>query len=590
MSTPAEQVKDRIDIVEFIRQYVALKPSGINFKGLCPFHKEKTPSFMVSPSRRNFKCFGCGKGGDIFSFLELHDGMPFVEALKFLGERAGVRLVDFNANVYSRKNRLYDLLNSAAEFYESQLLHSKEGEDASLYLSRRGIIEETRDNFLLGYAPNDWHAASIYLKQNKFADEEIKAAGISLMGTRGYYDRFRGRLMFPICDEHGRIIGFGGRVLQNREGEPKYLNSPETELYSKSKVLYAIHKAKDSIRKEGYAILVEGYMDVLANHEAGITNVVSVSGTALTDSQLSLLKRFTGTIILAFDMDNAGVSAALRSYMIAVNFGMNTKIVHLPDGKDPDELIRKNLAVWQEAIKKSDHVLEYYFRIVLKQYPINTLEGKKQARDALLPIIASIPDAVEQAHFISRLSTLLGVSANSVRNELDRINPISTLGQSESPRISGPETTETAKSHLPTREWILHLIALSIAYPRHIPKSVKLPIITIKDLSLDILYKEFYDAYQHPAFPKVYIENVKNERSASLDEFLLLASKDYPDLAPQEVEREFQRLLEALYENAIAARKAELIYEIKRVENEGDASRGDALLLELDTLLKPSLS
>lgn len=580
MSTPAEQVKDRIDIVEFIRQYLDLKPSGSNFKGLCPFHKEKTPSFMVSPSRRNFKCFGCGKGGDVFSFLELYEGMPFAESLRFLAEKAGVRLTYDNANVYSRKNRLYDLLNAAADFYESQLLNSKEAEPARLYLERRGVLKVTRDNFMLGYSPNDWHAASVYLKQQKFTDEEIKAVGIAIPGARGYYDRFRGRLMFPICDEHGRIIGFGGRILEDREGEPKYLNSPETELYSKSSVLYALHKAKDSIRKEGYAILVEGYMDVIANHEVGITNVVSVSGTALTEPQLSLLKRFTGTVLLAFDMDEAGIAAAIRSYTIAVNFGMNTKIVQIPEGKDPDELIRKNRAIWLKAIEKSDHILEYYFRIVLKKYPVHTLQGKKQARDALLPIIASIPDSVEQSHFIERLSVLLRVSPDSLKDAL--VKPRTYLSNSEQPAI------KSAPKRLPEAAWLFHLLALCAAYPRHIPKNERIPPLTLTDPSIDILYKEFYDAYHNPSFPSIYLERLKKERSVIFDDFLLLASKDYPALLPQEVEREFHRLCGTLRENALTARRAAIIYEIKRVDNEGDANQGDALLSELDTLIKSS--
>ncbi|OGY73162.1 MAG: DNA primase [Candidatus Jacksonbacteria bacterium RIFCSPLOWO2_12_FULL_44_15b] len=577
--TPAEQVKDRIDIVEFIGQYVVLKPAGTNFRGLCPFHKEKTPSFMVSPSRKSFKCFGCGKGGDIFTFFELREGMAFAESLRLLAEKTGVRLENFNTHLYTRKNRLYDLLNAASEFYRNQLLSS---EIASSYILRRGIDEFTRDNFLIGYAPDAWHSGFNYLKQQKFTDEEMKSAGLIIQGKRGYYDRFRGRIMFPICDEHGRIIGFGGRILQDRENEAKYINSPETEIYSKSAVLYALHKAKDSIRKAGNAILVEGYMDAIASHMAGIANVVAVSGTALNETQLSLLKRFTTTIILAFDMDDAGIAAALRSYMISVKFGMNTKIVQLPKSKDPDELIQTDPKAWQKAIENSEHILEYYFSIILKKYQIRTLDGKKQARDALMPVIAAIPDAVEQSHFIERLSVLLGVQSVSLKSALTKITRQSFTPEQKI------ENKANAPAIFTVNEWLFRILALVIAYPKAIPKDMTLPSITLKDPTISALYKEFYDAYNKRAFPTVYLNKLQTEHAARFDELSLLASKDYPDIEPSEAEREFRRLLVALNEKALFTHRNSLIREIKRAEDSGDPNRTQWLLAELDAFLKRS--
>ncbi len=579
--TQAEQVKDRINIVEFIGQYVALKPAGSNFRGLCPFHKEKTPSFMVSQSRKSFKCFGCGKGGDIFTFFELHEGIAFAESLRLLAEKAGVRLENFNTHLYTRKNRLYDLLNSAAEFYRKQLLGS---EIASSYILRRGIDEFSRDNFLIGYAPDEWHSVLNYLKQQKFTDEEMKSAGLIIQGKRGYYDRFRGRIMFPICDEHGRIIGFGGRILQDRENEAKYINSPETEIYSKSAVLYALHKAKDNIRKAGNAIMVEGYMDAIASHMAGITNVVAVSGTAITTAQLSLLKRFTTTIILAFDMDDAGIAAALRSYMISVKFGMNTKIVHLSKGKDPDELIRTDPQSWHKAIENSEHILEYYFSIILKKYQIRTLDGKKQTRDALMPIIASIPDVIEQSHFIERLAVLLGVQSMSLKSELTKITRQSFAPEQKI------ENKANANEIFTVNEWLFRILALVIAYPKAIPKDVTLPSITLKDPTISALYKEFYDAYNNRAFPTVYLNKLQTEHAARFDELSLLASKDYPDIEQSEVEREFRRLLAALNEKALFVHRNMLIREIKRSEDSGDQNRTQWLLAQLDAFLKHSPS
>ncbi|MEK9165310.1 MAG: DNA primase [Patescibacteria group bacterium] len=579
MSDITIQIKERLDIADFIKQYVELKPAGSNFKALCPFHQEKTPSFMVSPAKQMFKCFGCSIGGDIFTFLEKYEGIEFKEALKILADRTGVALPRFNAQTNSLKNRLYDILKLAADFYHLTLIKSKSAQSAREYIKKRQIDDLTRDNFRLGYSPNEWRSLLDFLKKKGFFESEILKSGLIKRSatSSAYYDMFRDRLMFPIFDEYSRVIGFGGRILRDVPDQPKYINTPQTELYDKSRAVYGLDKAKDSIRRQNLAVLVEGYMDVIASHKVDIKNAVAASGTALTENQLKLIKRFTNNIALSFDMDDAGISAALRSYKIAADLDMNTKIVQLPQDKDPDDIINQNRNLWQKAIDQSRHILDYYFAIILRNFNINKVEDKKQARDKLLPWIMSIKDAVERSHFLEKLSVLLKVSADELSLEGRRIKqPItSRVDQKVKPIIM--------RSNF--KSAIEHLLALILAFAKRLPDQLKLPQLKLRDQTLNNLYKEVRDYYNKREITAEIIAQWKENYQDLVGDLELLADKDYGELEPAEIQREFKRLAEFLNNKAIGLKRQRMIEQIRTAEEADDESRVAELSELLDQVL-----
>ncbi len=426
-----DEIKERLDIVDVISGYVPLKKAGRNFKGLCPFHAEKTPSFIVFPDTQSWHCFGaCGTGGDVFSFIMKRENLEFSEALRLLAKRAGVELAPRGAAETAeekRKERLREINAAAAQYFHNLLLQSGEGARAREYLAERAIAAETVRAFQLGYALDTWEALKGHLVGRGYEVADILAAGLIVEREGGgYYDRFRGRLIFPIRDMRGRVIGFGGRVLD--DSQPKYLNSPQTPLFNKSSVLYGIDLAKGAIRRENMAVIVEGYMDVLMAHQHGIANVVASMGTALTEAQLRLLKRLTKKFTLALDADAAGDQATLRGLALAREtldhqvvpvptprglisyegrLDAEIRIITLPEGKDPDEVIRESPDRWNELVRKALPVVDYYFEALTTDLDLNSAKGKSEAVRRLLPIIREIADSTEQTHYLQKLSRLV---------------------------------------------------------------------------------------------------------------------------------------------------------------------------------------
>src|SRR5574343_486262 len=435
-STNIEKIKERLGIEEVISSYIKLDRAGKNFKGKCPFHNEKTPSFFVSPDRGGYYCFGCGAKGDIFNFVEQFEGLDFMGSLKLLAERAGVTLEFDNVNSESKteKEKLLCIIECATTFFENNLENSK---DAQEYVLKRGITKDTAKKFRLGYIPNDWRLLYTYLKQKKgingeamnFTDTDIEKAGLIKKPDevgKGYYDRFRGRIMFPISDSSGRVIAFSGRILVDDGKSAKYLNSPDTILFNKSTVLYGIDKAKQDIRIKNYSILVEGQMDLVLSHQAGIKNTVAVSGTALTENlfskenvvnNLGVVKRLSNNIILAFDSDNAGRKAAMRSANIAMSLGMDVKIADLPEGKDPAYLVLSNPEEWKNVLRNYKHVVEFQLDTVLKQN-LDPRKLPKALLDNVFPFIAPITGAMEKAHYIKLIKEKTGLSEASIKEDL----------------------------------------------------------------------------------------------------------------------------------------------------------------------------
>jgi DNA primase len=426
-----DEVKERLDIVDVISGYVPLKKAGRNFKGLCPFHAEKTPSFIVFPDTQSWHCFGaCGTGGDVFSFIMKRENLEFGEALQLLAKQAGVELAPRGPSETAeekRKERLREINTAATQYFHNLLLQSKEGARAGEYLARRGIASETISAFQLGYALDAWEALKDHLAGRGYEVADILAAGLIVEREGGgYYDRFRGRLIFPIRDRRGQVIGFGGRVLD--DGLPKYLNSPQTPLFDKSSVLYGIDLAKGAIRRENMVVIVEGYMDVLMAHQHGIANVVASMGTALTETQLRVLKRLTKKFILALDADVAGDQATLRGLALAretldhqivpvptprglisyeERLDAEIRIITLPEGKDPDEVIREDPDRWNELVQSALPVVDYYFEALTSDLDLNSAKGKSEAVRGLLPIIREITDSTEQTHYVQKLSRLV---------------------------------------------------------------------------------------------------------------------------------------------------------------------------------------
>ncbi len=423
-----DQIKERLDIVDLISEYLLLKKSGTNFKAPCPFHQEKSPSFMVSPDKQIWHCFGCGKGGDIFTFIMEKEGMEFGEALRTLAQKAGIEIKPRNPEAWSRKNKLYEINNLAAKYFHQAFLKSHEAKIARDYFAKRQFNAQTIEEFSIGYSPNSWDILSTFLKKRNYTDDDIFAAGLTVRKDRGgYYDRFRGRLMFPIKNVHGDVVGFGGRVLRNDDQGAKYLNTPETEIYHKSWILYGLSAARSAIRTAQQAIIVEGYTDILASHQSGVKNVVASSGTALTDGHLELLKRYTKNIALAFDMDLAGDLATRRGIDLALQRGFNVTVIKLPAEKDPGDLAVKNPAAWKQAIADQRPIMEYFFETARRgRDPAKVTDKKKMAAE-LLPVIKRIDNNVEQYHYLERLAKIIAVPTDTLQASISKLpvaNPV----------------------------------------------------------------------------------------------------------------------------------------------------------------------
>lgn len=434
MNSPVDQIKERLSIEEVVSTYIKLDRAGINLKARCPFHNEKTPSFFVSPARGSFFCFGCGARGDIFTFVEEFEGLDFKGALKLLARKAGVELVASSKEdreKESEKEKLYRIMERATKFFEDNL---KSSEGSQTYLKSRGVEEKTIKDFRIGFAPLEWRMLYEALKGEGFADGEIEKAGLAKKpddGHKAMYDRFRGRIMFPITDSSGRIIAFSGRLLIDDGKSAKYLNSPETPIFNKSSVLFGIDKAKDSIRKNDFSILVEGQMDLVLSHQAGFKNTVAASGTAMTDltvskeniiNNLGLVRRLSKNIVLAYDADQAGVKAANRFAKIALSLGMDVKVASMPENVDPADIISKDgVEAWRGAIRNSKHFIEFLLERILKEASGDSRKVGREIKERLLPFVNDLESSIEQAHFLTLVSNKSGVGEAALREDLKKV-------------------------------------------------------------------------------------------------------------------------------------------------------------------------
>jgi DNA primase len=417
-----DEVKQKIDIIDIIGQHITLTKSGRTFRGLCPFHGEKHPSFYVYPEQQSWHCFGCSAGGDVFSFIMKKQGIDFGEALRELAQKAGVTIPSKRepAAESEERQKLYEV-NQAAALYFQSMFNSSAGEKARKYTEKRGFNEKTVADFQLGYSLNSWEAMKKYLTDKGYGEKDMLTAGLIIEGEEGKksHDRFRDKLMFPIADARGRVIGFGSRVLD--DSLPKYINSPQTPLFDKSGNLYALHLAKEAIREQGLVVIVEGYMDVITAHQNGFSNVVASMGTAVTEKQVNTLKRITKNITLALDADEAGEEAMLRGVEFENALDAEVKVVTLPKGKDPDDVIKEDPDAWPNLLEKALPVVDFTFNIVASGLDLTTAKDKSLAVEKLLPIIAEIKDPIRQAHYLQKLARLVQVSERSVEAALGRL-------------------------------------------------------------------------------------------------------------------------------------------------------------------------
>lgn len=453
MASPAEQVKEKLSIVEVLSGYVKLQKAGQNYKAKCPFHNERTPSFSVSPSRNAYYCFGCGEKGDIFTFVQRLEGLDFRGALKLLADRAGVVIKYEPKEATDRRERLYSLLEAAALYYKKNL---EDNEKAKGYLAGRGVVPATLARFCVGYARPEWRAVTEYLATLGYTEAETVEAGLGkeavTPGGKRVYDRFRGRIMFPLADAGGRVVGFSGRFFERMPGkeetaEPaKYINSPENDVYHKSRVLFGYDLAKTAMRKSDFAILVEGQMDLVLSHQGGFPNTVALSGTALTLEHLALIARLTKRLVLALDADAAGIRSVGRGAHAALRAGFDLKVAELPEGKDPADVVAEDGPAaqnYRSIIRNSVHLIDFFLTLLQKQHG----KGRELIRvveATVLPYIAEIESPLDRAHFIKRVAEAVNLPETAVAESLSRVGSADA-----SPAVSGATARKATETKVP---------------------------------------------------------------------------------------------------------------------------------------------
>ncbi|OHB17637.1 MAG: DNA primase [Parcubacteria group bacterium RIFCSPHIGHO2_01_FULL_40_30] len=561
--TDLEQIKDRVDIVDLIQGYIRLQKAGMNFRANCPFHNEKTPSFMVSPDRQIWHCFGCSLGGDHFKFVMQIEGVEFPEALQILAKKAGVELKNFSKEKTGEKNELYEISELTAKFFTKQLWESDNGKKVLRYLKERGLEEETMKEWRFGYAPNTWASLKTFLKNAGFNDQEIFKTGLTVRNEKenSFYDRFRGRIMFPICDLNSQVVGFTGRIFEEITGEidaGKYVNTPQTLIYDKSRVLYGLDKAKLETRKKDKVIVVEGNMDVIMSHQAGVKNAVASSGTALTNQHLKILRRYTQNIDLCFDEDMAGEIAAKRGIDLAVTLGFNVGVLNL-SAKDPADLVKEDSARWVQASQKSEPIVKFYIEKAFQKYDKTTALGKKNIAYEVLPVIKLIDNKVEQAHWLDELSNKLRVDQKVIIQVMAGIKT-----QNNGQPVS--QKDDSAKFEMPSR-LVLEETLLALLF--RMPQKANELILSPDEEKLEIFSDKFYnnlferlksgDTFKGP-FP--YEDNLRIELIKFKSE------QFFGDIEEKDLESEISRLVKSLKKELILEKIKELELKIKEAKNQ----------------------
>ncbi len=467
-----EEVKQKIDIVDIVGQYTPLTKSGRNFRAVCPFHQEKTPSFFVFPERQSWHCFGaCSAGGDVFSFVMKREGIEFGEALRRLADRAGVALPSRVEDDKGRdeRDRLYKANEAASAYFHELLVTSPMGEHARDYLRTRGVNSTAIEEFKLGYAPDSWDSLKTELETHGFVEMELLEAGLLSKSEKRVFDRWRNRLMFPIKDERGHTTGFGARILATAEG-PKYINTPQSPVFDKSGTLYGLNLAAAEIRKMDRAVIVEGYMDVIAAHQYGFKNVIASMGTSITEKQVNILKRLTRNVVLAMDSDPAGAEAMGRCVEHENTLESEIRVAVLPEGKDPDDVIKEDQGAWAKLVSEAEPVLDFVFESVRAGLNLDKVTDRSRARDRLYPVVDGIHDVVRKTHYVQKLASMLRINESSLGASIQK------QSASASKRGMGRVQTEARVAEgifkRPAEEFCLSLL---LRFPELREEGTKLP-------------------------------------------------------------------------------------------------------------------
>lgn len=577
-----EEIKQRLDVAEVVGAYVQLKQAGRNLKAPCPFHHERTASFMVSPEKGIWHCFGCSEGGDIFKFVMKMEGLEFRGALELLAAKAGVELTrgQDDGAAAKLKKRLLEAHEWAVKYFQASLVKN---EKAKTYaVSARKLTRQTIMDFQIGYAPDSWDGlTNILLKKGFTADELVRGGLAGRRPKGGVYDQFRGRIMFTICDAQGRPVGFTGRVLD--DSQPKYLNTPQTPLYDKSRVIYGLHLAKEAIRTSGEVVLVEGNMDVVASHQAGVRQVVAASGTALTTDQLKALSRLTKNIKLAFDQDAAGLKATERAIELSQPLGLSLKMITISGAKDPDELIQKDVKLWQESIAKAQSAVDYLFDRFADEYDLSTATGKRQYSDRLGANIKRLADPVEQDHYVQLLATRLGVSADSIREKLKQTKISSAPEQAKAPADNTPDpvVAQANQGRLMIEE---SLLSVNLAYNE---ARLSLDDLTAADFTTDrtkAIFRKLQGARGEDILPLLTKELPEVGDYAKI--LALRGEEQYASLAPADRSFEAFSLARRLQILSAKQNKQELSAKLRAAETSGDKELAKTLLEQYQSLMK----
>ena len=564
--------------MDLVGGYVQLKKAGRNYKGLCPFHNEKTPSFMVSPEKQIWHCFGaCNEGGDVFSFIQKTEGLSFGEAIKKLADKAGVKIEGKKYQENKPRTSLYSANEIAMEFF-IKALELPEGKKAKDYLLKnRAISTKTVKDFSIGYAPKGKDNLKKELLLHKIKTEDMLIAGLIKEKDNELLDFFWQRLIFPIKDTSGNVIGFSARVLD--DSLPKYINTKETPIYSKSKILYGIDLAKEAIRKQDYIILAEGMMDVISSYQSGVKNIVATGGTALTEDQLRLIQRFTKNIKLAFDVDFAGNEATRRAIELAWNMDFNIKVINIPDGKDPGDIATKRPEVWKEAVKNAVYVIDYLFENSLKKYNKKDPIGRKKIAKDLLPIIKRIPDKIEKDTYIKRLSNELLVDEASIIATLKNISLPKTKREKIAPTKINPEQmTEIEKNTL----------GLLSEQPQYLDFAD-----TVLDPE-DFSNKESGEFFQkmvkyynkNKKFSESgFLESLKKDECEIFKHYILLAEVNFSELNEEKKAEEIYFGVKRIRKKSLNNKKKMIIEAIKTFEKTQDKKGATEALIKLNEII-----
>lgn len=564
LSSPIDEIKNRLDIVEVVEGYIKLKKAGKDYKALCPFHKEKNPSFFVSPSKQIWHCFSCNLGGDMFTFVEKIEGVEFVEALRILARKAGVVLKREDPKLKTQRTVLYDICEEATEFFQKELGKNKPVQD---YLKNRGLETETIKEFKVGFAPNSWDSLYKHLIELGYKEADLEKAGFLAKkeGGNKYYDRFRSRIMFPIFDLNKQMVGFSGRIFgAEDEKKAKYVNTPDTLIYNKSRVIYGLDKAKMEIRKKNECVVVEGQMDLIMCHQAGTKNAIATSGSALTPEHLQVLKRYAENLVFSFDADTGGEGATKRAITSAQQLEFNIKVALLPaEDKDPAEIIKKDPKKWQQILENTKPIMEFYFENALAKFPKDlSVENKREIAKELLYPIKNLANVVEQAHWLQVLASKLKIEERTLVQALQRIKTRETGEEQAAPEVRRESRIKNLEEHL---------LGLALKYPQHLG-------CIIKELNPNILtIPEIKDIFNKLKSEKEKLDLKKFQEKLSSDEVYLtnylVFKVEYCEFEEEKVLEEINCAIKEIKVYDLKGKMSQIGLDIKEAEENKDKEK-----------------